>query len=352
MSFANPLILFLLLAPLAVAAWRLLRKGRRSGVRFSAVGRLPARTLSWRTVVAEAVPFVLLAAFACLIVAAARPRQSLGVERRQIDAIALMMVVDVSGSMQILDFAPESVARQLQEGTRLSSADILKLKPCTRLAEVKRLFGRFVDRRPDDLIGLVTFGTYAETRAPLTGDHEMLKALLREVEIPEDYSATAIGDGLGMALIRLKNADLKSKVVILLSDGVNNAGLMTPEKAAETAALYGVKVYAIGVGSDAQRAPVVASGLFGGPYIAMTDATFNPGQLMAIARTTGGRYFAVNDSEGLENALAAIDRLERTSVDAEERVRWRDRFAVPLSLGVVLALAGVGASLVAVRRMA
>ena len=155
MSFANPLML-LLFVPIAIAAWRLLRRGRRSGIRFSAVGRLPAKAAGWRAKVAALTPFILLAGLSLLTLAAARPRTSLAHEKKSVDAIAIAMTVDVSGSMDALDLTPK--------GERFS-------RETTRLAVVKKLFAQFVEKRPDDLIGLVTFGGYAQTRSPLTADH-------------------------------------------------------------------------------------------------------------------------------------------------------------------------------------
>ena len=175
MSFKNPWLLLLAL-PLAVAAWRLLRTGRRAGIRFSALGRLPARTAGWRAVVASFTPYILLAGLSLLVVAAARPRSPLAHEKRNVNAIAIAMTVDVSGSMNALDLAPPDV-----DFVR----DLPKLRGMTRLAVVKELFLRFVEHRPDDLIGLVSFGTYAATVSPLTAYHEGLLQELKALEIPE-----------------------------------------------------------------------------------------------------------------------------------------------------------------------
>ena len=157
-----------LLAPLALTAWRLLRRGRRAGVRFSAIGRIAPNAAGWRAKVAAATPFVLLLGLSLLVVAAARPRTSLAREKKSVDAIAIAMTVDVSGSMDALDLTPR--------GERFS-------RETTRLAVVKKLFAEFVAKRPDDLIGLVTFGGFASTRCPLTADHEALLQVLGGVQI-------------------------------------------------------------------------------------------------------------------------------------------------------------------------
>ena len=348
MSFANPLML-LFFAPIAVAAWRLLRRGRRSGIRFSAVGRLPAKAAGWRARLAALTPFILLAGLSLLTIAAARPRTSLAHEKKSVDAIAIAMTVDVSGSMDALDLTPK--------GERFS-------RETTRLAVVKKLFAEFVGKRPDDLIGLVTFGGYASTRSPLTADHEALLNVLKGVEIPSiavdaqgqaiarDEQMTAIGDGLATALARLKDAKPKTKIVILLSDGVSNTGAVEPDEAAAAAAKMGVKVYAIGVGTRSRRTPIFGKDFFGRATIQYADMTFDEKQLRTIAKKTGGTYFPVNDRDSLENALEEIDQLETTQLDADVYNRWKEHFTSFLLLGAVFVLLSVSLSMSASRRVA
>ena len=348
MSFANPWLLLLSL-PLGAAAWRLLRRGRKAGIRFSAVGRLPAKTAGWRAKVAALTPFVLLAGLAILVVAAARPRSPLAHESRSVDAIAIAMTVDVSGSMDALDLTPK--------GERFS-------RETTRLAVVKKLFAQFVEKRPDDLIGLVTFGGYASTRSPLTADHEALLNVLRGVQISSvaydaqgraisgDEQMTAVGDGLATALARLKDAKPKSKIVILLSDGVSNTGAVEPDEAAAAAKKMDVKVYAIGVGTRSRRTPIIGRDFFGRETVQYADMTFDERQLKSIARTTGGLYFPVNDREALVKALEDISELETTKLEADAYDRWEEHFALFLLTGAVLVLAAVTLSMAATRRMA
>ena len=338
-----------LFAPLCVAAWRLLRRGRKAGVRFSALSRVPAKSSGWRAKVAAATPFLLLLGLALLVVAAARPRTSLARERKSVEAIAIAMTVDVSGSMDALDLTPK--------GERFS-------RDTTRLAVVKKLFAEFVAKRPDDLIGLVTFGGYAATRCPLTADHAALLNVLKGVEIPSiavdaqgraisaDEQMTAIGDGLATALARLKEAQPKSKVAILLSDGVSNTGAVEPDAAADAAAKMGVKVYAIGVGTRSGRTPIFGRDFFGRTTVQYADMTFDERQLKSIAKRTGGAYFAVNDRDSLKKALDEIDQLETTTLDADVYNRWREHFAPFLLAGALLVFLSVSLSMSATRRMA
>lgn len=338
-----------MLAPLALAAWRLLRRSRRAGVRFSALGRIAPNAAGWRAKVAAATPFVLLLGLSLLVVAVARPRTSLAREKKSVDAIAIAMTVDVSGSMDALDLTPK--------GERFS-------RDTTRLAVVKKLFAEFVAKRPDDLIGLVTFGGFASTRCPLTADHEALLQVLGGVQIPSiavdergnaisgEEQRTAIGDGLATALARLKDAKPKSKIVILLSDGVSNAGAVEPDEAAAAAAKMGVKVYAIGVGTRSRRTPIFGRDIFGRTMVQYADMTFDEKQLKSIANRTGGMYFPVNDRDSLEKALDEIDQLETTALDADVFNRWREHFTPFLLAGAMLAILAVSLSMLATRRLA
>jgi Ca-activated chloride channel family protein len=214
------------------------------------------------------------------------------------------------------------------------------------------------------LIGLVTFGGYASTRSPLTADHEALLNVLKGVEIPsvaldaqgraiaQDEQMTAIGDGLATALARLKDAKPKSKIVILLSDGVSNTGAVEPDEAAKAAAKMGVKVYAIGVGTRSSNTPIFGRDFFGRTIVRRVDMTFDEKQLKSIASVTGGTYFPVNDRDSLERALEEIDQLETTALDADTYDRWSEHFVFFLVAGALLVLAAVSLSMSASRRMA
>lgn len=324
--------------PAAFAAWRLLRRGRKSGVRFSAVALLP-RGRTWRTALAAAAPWLASAALVLLAVAAAGPRTPHAQDHRQVDAIAIVMAVDVSGSMSTLDLTPP--------GTRYSH-------DTTRLAAVKKVFADFVARRPDDLIGLVAFGTYASARSPLTADHDSLLKVLEGVEIPEGHNEaeTAIGDGLSVALLRIKDAKPKSKVVILLSDGMSNNGVVAPDEAAEMASRLGVKVYTIGVGTRTGLAPRLLRDAFGREIVRNVPSGFDEAQLRDIARRTKGRYFRVNDRKALDSAMEEIDRMERTEIESVVWNRWNRHFAPFAASGALLAFVAALFSALSLRRMA
>ena len=345
MNFAWPLC-FLLFAPFALATWRMLRRGRRAGIKFAPLRRLPARTAGWRAHVANMAPWIFLAGASLLIVAAARPRTSLARSSRSVDAIAIAMAVDVSGSMEALDFSPPGPIMEK-----------------TRLDVVKSVFAKFVEARPDDLIALVTFGGFASTRVPLTADHEVLLFVLKGVQVPsvaydangrpvdQEETMTAIGDGLATAVARVKDADLKSKIVILLSDGVSNTGAVEPDDAAAAAAKLGIRVYTIGVGTHSNRTPFRARTIFGQSVIQYADMSFYESQLKSIAAKTGGRYFGVRDGGGLKAALEEIDSLEKTTLDRDAYQRWHEYFPWFLVPGAVLLLLAVSLQMIASRRL-
>jgi Ca-activated chloride channel family protein len=343
LSFATPLA-FLLLLPWAAAVWFLYRTGRRTGVLFAATHRLPARTAGWRAAVAALVPPLFLVGTLLLIIAAARPRTALSRARRSVNAIAIGMVVDVSGSMEALDLSP--------------SQNDWK----TRLEVVKETFAKFVEARPDDLIGLVTFGGYASTRAPLTADHRALVHVLKGVEIPraqtdaqgrpidQEETLTAIGDGLATGVARLVDAEPETRIIILLSDGESNTGIITPEQAADAAAKLGIRVYAIGVGSNA-RTPYKTRDPFGREIIDYANAIFDETQLKSIASKTSGRYFSVRDHDGLEAALDEINSLETTRIDREIYQRFDEHFVRYLLWGAALVAIALTFNMALTRRL-
>lgn len=343
--FATPWALLLLL-PLLAAAWRMLLRPRHpAALPFAPVRFLPRRTAGWRGALALAVPWIFSAGAALLVVAAARPQTHFARERRSVDAIAIAMVVDVSGSMTALDLAENPSSPSAQ----------------TRLDVVKEEFGKFIDQRPDDLITLVSFGGYASTRCPLTADHSAVMQFLKAVEVPgsggnddgavsAEETLTAVGDGLATACARLRESELKTRIAVLLSDGVSNTGLITPDKAADVAAKLGIKVYAIGVGSNTGYAPFRVRDGFGRSVVQRGMVEFDEAELKNIASVTGGRYYAVRDRDGFDAVMKEIDSLEKTHVEREVFDNFNEHFAFPLLAGCALVAAAVAASLICLRR--
>lgn len=342
--FQTPLALLLFL-PLVFAAWRLFRHGRRRGVPFAPFRNLPQRrTLRQRLAVVP--PCLLVAGLAAAIVAAARPQAVLSNSRVSRDSIAIAMAADLSGSMMALDlsdFAPD--------GSLLVRR--------TRLDAVKDAFAKFIGKRPDDLVALVTFGGFAVTRSPLTLDHEALVGLLDSLRIdpqdpnamPEEYM-TAVGDGLALACARLESAtNVASRIVVLLSDGVSNAGAVKPAEATALAKRLGYKVYTIGVGATSGRVPFL--GMRGGKAVVMPGyVEFDEAELRRIAKETGGRYFNARSADALERTMKEIDALEKTRVEEVVYENRRELFVPWLLSGLGLVVAALALGIVLERRLA
>jgi Ca-activated chloride channel family protein len=294
--------------------WLWLRPARRGAIRFSSLAALRAAGGGWRRHLRLVLPLLRTGALLGLIVAAARPQTPNESRRVMVEGIAIQMVMDVSGSMLDTDLAPR--------GQQL-----------TRLDVVKDVFERFVtgdDRlagRPSDLIGMIRFARYADSVCPLTLDHDALLEVLRGTEVPldrlgrvkEEAHQTAIGDGLALAVERLRDLKrttgsgdqlvINSRVVILLTDGENNAGMITPEQAGELAAMHGIKVYTILAGTG--------QNIGWGRRLPVDDR-----ELKQIAEVSGGRHFVASDRAALESVYQEIDALERTRAEEHRFVEW------------------------------
>ena len=223
-----------------------------------------------------------------IITAAARPQQISGQRTQRTSGLDLMLIIDTSGSMRALDFFAADGERQ------------------NRLAVVKEVLAKFISARHDDRIGMIVFGDEAYTQAPLTADHDVLLEFLAQVEIGMAGENTAIGDAIGVATSRLKDIEAKSKIAILLTDGENTAGRLTPLLAMQAAQSERIKVYTIGIGSN-EPVPVPYRG-----RVIYQRVPLDAKLLQKIATTTGGQYFYAADSNALQEIYRTIDRLEKT----------------------------------------
>ena len=325
-EFAQPwFLLALLLAPLAW--WWSARSAGR--VVFSSLRALPLGGETWRTHIAW-LPDVLLAlGVAALAVALAGPRKGDSSSRIHSEGIAIVMAIDVSGSMRALDLTEKG-------------------KELTRLDAVKGVFEKFVvgglglDGRDDDAIGLVSFAHYADTRSPLTLDHGNLATAARQLEFAkEDEDGTAIGAGLELAVQRLAEFRPKEKVgrvVLLLTDGVSNIHDIEEDAAIDDAIKHGVKVYTIGAGTNGDALIRVDRG-DGRSQLVHMPVEIDEAMLRKIADKTGGHYFRATDHDSLEKIYKQIDALERTKLDETRFTEYRQFYVwfVTLALGLVIA---------------
>ncbi len=336
-EFSNPLLLvFSLLAP--IVFWQARRLP--SAVQYSSFRLIESSKRSFRSRL-EWLPAALFAVATLLLaVALAGPRTGNSVSEIKREGIAIGMVVDRSGSMEARDF--------VRGDTSTSRLDVVK--------KIFRDFvyggGSFGTGRPDDLIGLVTFARYADGLCPLTLDHGNLVAILDQIETPDDEreDGTAVGEGLALAVERLRQQEAVSKIVILLTDGVNNAGEIEPLQAAELAAQYGVKVYTIGAGYTG-FAPFPVRRADGRTSLQRVPVEIDEVTLQRIAQRSGGRYFHATNEQGLRDVIEEIARLERSEVSEVRYLEYEVHYAALVGSALVLVTFSVLLSSTWLRRL-
>jgi Ca-activated chloride channel family protein len=334
---------FTLAVPAIAATMISIRRERRGAVLYSSVGLVAQLPQTFSQRIKRLLPW--FRCFACLliVVALTRPQAGLSAHRVRADGIAIAVCLDRSGSMEALDFQWEG-------------------KEVNRLVAVKNVLRDFVagkgtlNGRPDDLIGLIVFGGFAESKVPLTLDHGMLLEVLESVDIPqpifdsrgniinqryfEEERATAIGDAVTLAVDRLKGSQAKSKVLIFLSDGENTAGIIQPEEAAAAAKEFGIKIYSIGVGRNG-LAPFPFLDRFGRQVFKQQMVRLDEKTLKMLANTTGGKYFHAQDTSALEQVYAEIDTLEKTVSEGTTYMEYRELFQWLLLPGIALVVTEV-----------
>lgn len=329
-TFATPSLLWLLLA-LPVLALLRARRGPRAAVRYATTELVREVGRTTRSRLGVLLPYLRLPALALLIVALARPRVTHASASVKASGVDVMLALDASGSMAALDLSLDG-------------------KTADRLSVVKSVVGKFIDQRPNDRIGMIAFAGAPYLVSPLTLDHDWLERNLARVELGTIQDGTAIGSALSSAVNRLRTSDAHSKLVILLTDGVNNTGKVQPLLAAEAAAALGIKVYTIGVGSAGQ-APMPVTDEHGHRHIVMADADVDEATLGAIAKTTGGAFFRATDTESLEAIYARIDALEKTTREVSHYERHDEKFAWALIPGLGLLVAELGLASTWLRRV-
>ena len=321
MSFRDPLWFAALLLP-ALMPWG----GRwvaRARMRFPSAAGLESATHQGHPSWLRLPTILRVVALTLVVVALARPQQGLESSRLQTEGIDIVLAVDVSGSMLAEDF-------QLH-GQRAN-----------RLEVVKQAVKEFVTNRPNDRMGLVVFAGRPYTQCPLTLDHGWLLTQVDRAKIGMVEDGTAIGSGIATALNRLRRSKSNSRIMVLLTDGVNNAGTVTPEAAAQLAKTLGVRIYTIGAGTKG-LAPYPATDIFGRRVDQQVKIEVDDEGLTKIARLTGGQYFRATDTDSLRTIYHEIDRMEKTTIEQPQYVsykEWYPWFVIPamlLLLGEVVA---------------
>lgn len=348
MIFHQPSIWFLLLLALTpLVWWNWMNRARRPAVTFSSIEPLRKAGVPWAVRLRWIVPVLRTLAIVLLIVCLARPQQTDQEIRRFSEGIAIQLVVDRSGSMRAEDFQLDG-------------------QQANRLEAVKRVVEDFImgsddlPGRPDDLIGLIAFASFPDSICPLTLDHEHTVDTITDVETAfgSNESGTAIGDAIALGVERLHSLEarreqlrrnrVKSKIMILLTDGENNMGDINPVTAAELAATYDIRIYTIGAGTRDALAPIPMQDPFGRIVMRNVPVSIDEDTLKQIAEITGGQYFRATDTNSLAEIYARIDELEKTEVEekryvhyselAVESVRLRGTKLPPLLLVVFLLL--------------
>lgn len=302
MVFANPTYLYLLLLLIPMIGWYIwkLRKSQAS-LQISSSEAFDAPGASSWKVYLRHVPFILrMAAIAVLIIILARPQSTNSWQNTSTEGIDIVMAMDISSSMLAQDLKPN------------------------RLEASKDVAASFINGRPNDNIGLVVFAAESFTQCPLTTDHTVLLNLFKDIQPGIIQDGTAIGLGLANAVSRIKDSQAKSKVIILLTDGVNNAGEIAPVTAAEIAKTFGIRVYSIGVGTQG-TAPYPFQTAFGVQYQDIPVEIDEP-TLKQIAATTGGQYFRATDNASLKEIYSEIDKMEKTKISVQQYSKKQEEY--------------------------
>lgn len=310
MTFLYPYIFWLaVIVPLLVAYYIFVAR-REATLTVSTIGgkRAPRTLRYWL----RPLPFILrMAALVMFIIALARPVEITHEQETTTDGIDIVLSMDISGTMLARDFKPD------------------------RLTAAKRLAAEFVAERRGDRIAVVAFAGEAFTQAPLTSDQATIETMLSRLRSGVVEDGTAIGNGLATAINRLRESGAKSKVIILLTDGVNNRGQISPLMAAEIARDMGIKVYTIGVGTRG-RAPYPAVDIFGNQTTVMADVEIDEELLEEIASMTGGKYYRAVNDEALREIYAEINTLEKSKVQVTDYQTYEELFLMWVILGLAL----------------
>jgi Ca-activated chloride channel family protein len=330
MTFQNPLFLLFIILVLA-GAYYLRKRKIKASLTFSTDRLLKQVRPSLKVLLSKNIYLLRIIALCLIAVALARPQSPLEESRIETEGIDIVLALDVSTSMLAEDFT-------------------LRGKRVNRLDAVKDVVQSFIQGRENDRIGLIGFAARAYTLSPLTLDYSWLLQNLERVKIGMIEDGTAIGLGLASSLNRLKDTKAKSKVIILLTDGRNNAGDISPSLASETAKSLGIKVYTIGAGTKG-LAPYPVRDFFGNKVYQSIKIDIDEDALIDIAAKTGARYFRATDTKSLRKIYSEIDKMEKTPIEEKGYLEYKELFTGFLGIALALILLEVGLSNTYLRRI-
>lgn len=310
-TFAEPLLLYLMLVIPAMIAYYVLKQHKASAsLLMPGLEPFAKSGTSFRNYLRHILFAFRLLALSLLIIILARPQSTDNFQDVSTEGIDIVLTLDISGSMLARDFKPD------------------------RLEASKNVATEFISGRPFDRMGLVVFSGESFTQCPLTTDHAVLINLMREIQSGMIEDGTAIGMGLATAVTRIKDSEAKSKVIILLTDGVNNRGEIAPATAADIAKTFGIRVYTIGVGTQGM-APYPVQTPYGIQYQSM-PVEIDEVILKEIAQKTGGRYFRATDNDKLVQVYGEIDKLEKSKIDVRQYSRKEEKYLIPAIIAFCL----------------
>lgn len=303
---------YLLFIPLVI--YLFFKREKKSTLKFSSVKLL--KSYGYKNTIKHKIGrYIILTSIILLIIAMARPQLPASNSLVSKQGIDIAIALDVSGSMQSVDFEPN------------------------RLEVARNTIRDFVDQRPNDRISLIAFAGTAYTRVPLTLDHNVVRESLQNISFESvNEDGTAIGMAISVGLNRLKKSNSPSKVIILVTDGSNNAGSINPETASDLASEYGIKIYTIGVGSDQTLIPVE---IFGRTTYQQADADLNEELLNRIAEKTNGKYYRAKDPGALSKVFADINNLEKTQFDQDDFKQYIELAFYLIAIALILLLIGI-----------
>jgi len=313
LTFENPNLLYLLLLLVPVIVWYVFNHKRtHASIQVSTIKGIGKNHITYKHILRHVVFTFRILVMALIIIAIARPQSTLNWKNEESEGIDIVLALDVSSSMLARDFEPD------------------------RLEAAKDLAIQFIAGRRNDKIGLVVFSGESFTQCPLTTDHSVLINLFKDVKSGIIEDGTAIGMGLANAVSRLKDSDAKSKVIILLTDGVNNQGAIAPATAADLAQTFGIRVYTIGVGTEGV-APYPMNTPFG-VQLRNVPVEIDEDVLTEIAQKTGGEYFRATDNEKLKQIYEQIDKLEKSKIKVKEFSQRNEEFLLFVLIAAFLLL--------------
>lgn len=314
--FANPNLLYLLLLIVPVIVWYVLNHQKtHASIQISTIKGIGKNHLTYKHILRHVVFVMRVIAIALIIIAIARPQSTLSWKDEESEGIDIVLALDISSSMLARDFDPD------------------------RLEAAKDLAIQFIAGRRNDRIGLVVFSGESFTQCPLTTDHSVLINLFRDIKSGMIDDGTAIGMGLATSVSRLKDSDAVSKVIILLTDGVNNQGAIAPITAAELAQTFGIRVYTIGVGTEGTAPYPIATPF--GTQLRNMPVEIDEETLQEIAQNTGGEYFRATDNNKLKQIYEQIDQLEKSKIEVKEFSQKDEEFLTFVLIAAFLLLSEI-----------